>query len=235
MKLYIFYTPSHKVFLNSWLLKSLRDEYDLIIRQGRQECHTGSFMHEGWMKTMLEKANLILQAIRDNWHEVFIVSDVDIQFFGKTQDIIIDFMRGCDFAAQKDAVDGLNRNIAPDMSGHLCAGFFACRGNSKTLALWKDIKDHCLKNPSQNDQQALNYFLNGFKVNQKHNSYGVKWDYLPPRFFGPGTYLGTTLWSPGKILEIPWDILMHHANQTVGIANKIAQLEYVRQVVERRR
>jgi len=33
---------------------------------------------------------------------------------------------------------------------------------------------------------------------------------------------------------VPKDIVMHHANWTVGIKNKIAQLEYLRDIVKGR-
>ena len=41
-------------------------------------------------------------------------------------------------------------------------------------------------------------------------------------------------WEPGCELNIPQDIVMHHANWTIGIENKIAQLQYVRDIVNSR-
>jgi len=66
------------------------------------------------------------------------------------------------------------------------------------------------------------------------NSHRVRWGYLPPDFFGGGT-LTACVWSPGDSLPIPHNILLHHANWTVGLENKIAQLKYVKSVVDSRK
>jgi hypothetical protein len=62
----------------------------------------------------------------------------------------------------------------------------------------------------------------------------MKWKYLPVEFFGGGTLTGT-LWEPGLPLTVPENIFVHHANWTVGVSNKIAQLSYVRKIVEERK
>ena len=235
MRLYSIYTPSHKVFLKRWFLPTIRDDYELIMKQCPQECPKGLFMKNGWMKTLHRKIDLIINAIHNNWNDIFVFSDVDIQFFGKTKELILDSIKNFDFIAQKDANDSLNAEIVPDMSGHLCAGFFACKGNERTLRLWEEVKKYCLEKPHRHDQHGLNHYLNGFSAHKKDNLFGVTWDYLPPEFYSPGSYLGTGIWSSGKKLEIPENIVMHHANWTQGIRNKIAQLKYIKRTVGKRR
>ena len=51
---------------------------------------------------------------------------------------------------------------------------------------------------------------------------------------GGGTFTGHG-WKPEQKLTIPDEILMHHANYTQGIKNKIAQLKYVKTVVSKRK
>jgi hypothetical protein len=83
------------------------------------------------------------------------------------------------------------------------------------------------------DQNSFNQCI---KKKSKKNPYDIVWDYLPNVFFGAGTlaaYPGY-LWKPGRTLEIPAGILIHHANWTRGVKNKIAQLEYVRDIVHKR-
>src|SRR5207248_8702016 len=100
-----------------------------------QECPTGTFMSSGWNTTMFRKVDLIIRAIKENWQKIFIHADVDIQFFAETKSTILSSMLNQDLAIQRD-----------DIVGNACAGFFACRGNEKTLKLWQEVKTKMMKN-----------------------------------------------------------------------------------------
>jgi hypothetical protein len=62
---------------------------------------------------------------------------------------------------------------------------------------------------------------------------GARWRYLPRSFYTPGMSR-RAVWRPGDPVHPPRDIEMHHANWTLGIAHKIAQLEAVRRAVRAR-
>ncbi len=221
MKLYAIYTPSHAILKDNYFLPSLQDDFDLIIEPVEQTCESATFMSSGWTKTTIKKVDLIIRAIKENWGEIFIFSDVDIQFFSPIHDLILSHMTENDLIMQKNCPSGV-----------LCTGFFACKGNEKTLQLWQDVKKIMKKKSSQSDQITFNQCI---KRNSKKNPYGITWSYLPDIFFGAGTliaYPGYS-WHPGKKLPIPQDIVMHHANWTKGIDNKIAQLEYVKKAVNK--
>ena len=241
MRLYAFYTPSHEILKNEWFLPSLKDDYELKIEKYDQECPTGNYKKQGWVRAMLRKAEIIVHAIKDNCDGMFIYSDVDIQFFKPTQDLSCQLMKRKDLALQRDSPEG-----------GLCAGFFICRANWKTLKLWEDICRFLAKSDNRDDQDVLNDFLltsrivprmlnrlvEVFDKNKQwaihcrphfSNSYGIKWRYLPMEFFGGGTLTGKQ-WTPGTSLVIPRNIVLHHANWTVGLENKIAQLQYVRNI-----
>ena len=223
IRLYALYTPSHEVLKDTFFLPSLQDDFEVIFEFCEQTSPSATFMSEGWTQTTMRKVDLIIRAIEETWGDFFIFSDVDIQFFQPMQDIIIGLMEGKDIIMQKNNPEGV-----------LCTGFFACRSNEKTLHLWKDVKKTMEKKQSHSDQISFNQCI---KRNSKKNPYGVIWAYLPDTFFGGGTltaYAGY-LWKPGKTLPIPQDIMMHHANWTQGILNKIAQLEYVRSEVDKRK
>lgn len=256
MKMYAFCTPSHLILKEEWFLPSLQDDYNLVFRDleqiGRIEDHI--FGSPQFRQTMLCKVELIIQAIRDNQGEVFVFSDVDIQFFRPFKDIVLGLMEGKDLLIQQNAADG-----------ELCSGFFVCRGNEKTLALWQDIKEYITQSQDKEDQHALNHFLIYRKRNRiiqygsrclreilnmaircnlfpsqslallsdLKNDYRIRWGYLPKEFFSPGIAKKTN-WSPGIEFPIPADIIMHHANWTIGVENKIAQLRYVRDAVNKR-
>jgi len=223
MKLYALYTPSHAVLKDDFFLPSIQDDFDIILEFAEQACKSAQFMSKGWTDTTLRKVELIIRAIEENWGEIFIFSDVDIQFFGPIQDTIAMLMEDKDIIMQRNNPEGV-----------LCTGFFACRANEKTLRLWKDVKKVMEKTKTNSDQISFNQCI---KKKSKKNPYNIAWAYLPDNFFGAGTLIAYTgyLWKPGMSLPIPDDILMHHANWTKGVKNKIAQLRYVRDEVTRRR
>jgi hypothetical protein len=211
IKLYAFYTPSHAYMKDRWFLPSLKDDYELILEEFDQECPSATIMQTGWNSIMIHKIDLIIKGIKENWGKVFIHSDVDIQFFRPTKEIILQAMRDKDMVIQRD-----------DPYGEVCAGFFACRGNEKTLKLWQKIRENVLMPGNKaHDQDWLNSLI------YRSNPFNIAWDYLPNDFMGGGT-MTAKLWLPGKELPIPKTIAMHHANYTFGVDNKIAQLTYVK-------
>jgi hypothetical protein len=220
-KLYALYTPSHEILKDVFFLPSIKDDFEIILEFAQQTCESATFMNSGWTKTTLAKVDLIIRAIEENKDDIFIFSDVDIQFFGPIEELIMQLMENKDIVMQKNNPEGV-----------LCTGFFACRANEKTLQLWKDVKKHMQDHKQDSDQISFNKCI---KRKSKTNPYGVAWAYLPDIFFGAGTLIAYPgyLWKPGMELPIPDGILMHHANWTRGIKNKIAQLEYVQQYVER--
>jgi hypothetical protein len=219
MKLYAFYTPSHKAMMDTWFLPSIQDDYEIIIKEFPQESPSATYLSNGWTRTVIHKVEMLIDAVQENWHKIFIYSDTDIQFLGKTKNIILKHMEGKDLVFQKDSPKGT-----------LCTGFFACRGNEKTLKLWQDVKAFMQKTNKNGDvvgdQKSLNHCLRGC-----NNPYKISWDYLPKEFFGGGTFSGRG-WLPGQKLTIPQNALMHHANFTKGIDNKIAQLKYVKHQIK---
>lgn len=214
MKLYSFYTPTHEVFVQEWFLPTLQDEYTVILEQCEQSCPSGDFMAAGWLDTMLRKVDLILRGIDENWGDVFVHSDVDVQFFAPTQSLIEEAIANQDLVVQRDAP-----------WGELCAGFFACRANDAVRRLWSEIRSQIAAGANENDQVLLNNLLRGSDAHRD-----VRWSYLPDRIFSGGTLTGR-LWCPGEPLRVPENIVIHHANWTVGVENKLSQLRYVRELV----
>ena len=249
MKLYTYYTPSHQILKDEWFVPTLQDDYELCLQKYTQDCPSGNYKEEGWRKAMLRKSDLIIQAIKDNWNEIFVYSDIDIQFFRSMKTEVAKLMQGKDLLFQRDSP-----------GGSLCAGFFICRANHKTLKLWCDIQNALTKNDDKNkdDQDILNDLLlhradyfSDFPIKLKlrlkrffhqkngsflhsltglSNPHRITWAYLPIEFFGGGTLTGKH-WLPGMSLEVPANIVLHHANWTTGVPNKIAQLKFVKRIV----
>lgn len=251
MKLYSLCTSSHEKFKNEWFLPTLQDPYELILENSSVK-GAGFYFDESWVKVIHEKVELILQAIKQNPGEIFIYSDIDIQFFGPTQDAIQKSLSHCDLSVQQDSPYGI-----------MGAGFFACRSNERTLALWKDIQFYIQAHPENHDQEALNQlwldrtsfpidsfwkllsWLRKTSVQPLSNhlmtllkpklpsSINIKWNYLPPSFLSGGTLTGQ-LWEKGMAFPLPPDIILHHANWTQGVENKLAQMQLVRDHYEKR-
>lgn len=213
MRVYSLYTTSHRKLVDDWFLATLPHEMELILEFHHQECPSGNFETEGWLKTMLHKVDLILRGIEENWNGTFIHADVDIQFFGTC------VPQAEQALAQYDIV--YQRNCP---KGYPCAGFFACRGNEQTRNLWQTVKAICSAEHI-NDQRALHRLI--------RSKYPIRWGLLPDTFFGGGMFTGK-LWNVKADLFVPDDILMHHANWVIGVDEKIAQLQKVRDIVEAR-
>jgi hypothetical protein len=209
-RLYTIYSPSHEVLYNNWFLPSLKDDYEVVVKMIRQNFDPQNFLSIEWGATMLQKVELILAAIKAEWGGMFIYSDVDIQFFRSFRSVVEPLMDNKDIIFQRDNPQGTK-----------CAGFFVCRANEVTLALWQKVKKYMLDRRMNCDQTALNAVIGTSKV---------RWDFLPSEFFGGGTF-NNHHWNPGDSLPIPQNAIMHHANYTIGIENKLLQLQYVRQIV----
>jgi len=251
IKLYTFGSRSYRCIQEMYFEPSLQDDYEIIAEgyENQDYVEGAAYGTAEFNDAMILKTDLILRAIRENWGEIFIYSDVDVQFFRPTKDMVLKLMRGRDLVIQRDSP-----------LGFVCAGFFAARGNRKNLRLWEKIRQRAAEDRTTNDQIILNDILwkragcipFGVKRvmdfwkrrSRSHdrfesydffgNAFGVRWTYLPARFYSGGN-VRHQHWNPGDRMDIPADIVMHHANWTYGIANKMAQLQYVRHWVEQER
>jgi len=202
MKLYVIFTPSHRNLYENYFLKSVPDEFEIIPCEIPQECPTGEFYKEGWDKTCYKKIELYEKACAENQGELFLFSDVDIQFFGKIKDTLIEELGDYDIACQNDTAH------------YYCSGFWICRGNERTLNMFSEMK----KNYQSEDQTTMNRHIHLCKSK-----------FLSNKFFTVGHIL-STVWS-GQDFKIDYPILMHHANWVSGIDNKIKILDYVKRLI----
>ena len=210
MKLYSYYTPSHEVFFKNFLLPTAKREYQLVSHQEEyQFCPSANFESNGWRETQYNKVLFWIEAIQDNMGELILCTDADIQFLGPTKSVLKATMGRNDLLFQKN-----------NISGHICSGFFVCRCSYKTLNIFEIIAKR-LKSIMHIDGGGEQYVMQDLF---KEGWHGLKIGMLDRSKF----------WCPGKTYEdisslnIPSEILMHHANWTVGIDNKIKQLEHVK-------
>ena len=83
MKLYTNFSPSHRCLYENYFLKSLpKGEFELIIEENPQKCESGNWYQPGWEESCIMKSEFVLKACKESMGEIFVFSDVDVQFFG---------------------------------------------------------------------------------------------------------------------------------------------------------
>lgn len=207
--LYTLYTPSHRQLLEQYFQPSLPSDVEPHLvyfeNEGEGWIHDPSFC-----RAIIRKCETIVGAIRAHWGEVFIWSDVDVQFFGPMTEWVQRTTRDLDLVFQVDAPGPC-----------LCSGFFFCRGNDDTLRLWEDALAFVRTADSRGDEQF--YIRNQLWYGKRP----VRWGHLPPAFIGGGTFTGKC-WDPGGDFPVPQGLAMHHANWTAGPKFKVQQCDFVR-------
>lgn len=198
MKLYTFFSPSHKIFFDKYLKPSLAgSQIEIIIKEIPQDCKTGRFMDGGWNLSMRRKLQYVIDSIKENKNQYFIHSDCDVYFFSSPLKELLQSLSSYDIAFQNNK----------DKSQPLCAGFFICKANERTLNFFQN----CLININrfQHDQHAINEL--------RHN---IRYKILSDRFFCLGEN-----WNEDTEVRLPKDCIMFHANWAVGIERKLRLME----------
>lgn len=219
MKLLTFYSDSHEKMYNDYFLKSfnehLSNSFELIPKKIEQISKRGGFGDKGFEETMFEKIKHIISNIDVDSDEPMVFADCDIQFLkGFSEDILTE-LGDNDISFQNDVVC-------------VCAGFFITKQNDKTKSFFENVLSIMNQNlingelkKGISDQVIINHLIN--------NRYPLKFGILSKNkyFTVAASNLGPKQWN-GEEFQVPKDILVHHANWTVGIDRKFQLLEYVK-------
>lgn len=238
-------TPSHEILERDWFRPSFKDNCPLeVFHSGKVERCNGLWGSASFNTAIYDKTKFIMQQVARHQGEMLLWADVDIQFFEPVLPKLEALMGDNDMIFQKDC----------HLFHEICAGFFVTRCTKKTLLFW--YLAYLLVSTKKfliwvtrgkflyqyinimNDQRAVNLLLGIFAKppigKKRRNLFGIKWEYLPDIFYCPGVNY-SQIWKPGDHLNLPENIVIHHANWTLGIEHKIAQLEYVRDVIKQRK
>ena len=226
IKAYTLFTDSHKKFLTDYFIPTFpyRKEIELTILHRPQHCKTASFETEGWKDTMRDKSTCFYEKVSEcKDGEIFMFIDPDIQFFGDFYEDIITRMQNLDIAWQNDVIGGVN------------TGFFAVKNNKQTRGFFKTILGNLDSKDFSQEQVLANHLLQNASL---YPSIAVKWQFLPNSYWtyghvaaslNPNTGGCRGAWTPEALdFKVPKDIIIHHANWTQGIDNKIKLLELVK-------
>ena len=221
MKTYACYTETHRPLLERHFLPSLplrgfgmakpgtdRTLYDpraVELKELPQQSATGAFQSDGFQATCLAKVGYILEVLAAKLGgEPFIFSDVDVRFYGDPTADLMRLLGDSDILFQDDGPAGA------------CTGFMVMRPNPRVLEYWRKVSEW-MRDTNQLDQDAANRLL--------ETHFAPAWGLLPERYWTVGRK--GVVWNPGDPITPPADLLVHHANWTVGIENKMKLLEAV--------
>lgn len=240
LRMHVSYTESHREMLEEYFLPSVPSSLETITTRFEQECPSGEYQTDGWVRAVSRKLEVILAAIDDGARrgdEFFLFSDCDIQFFGDIAADLTRRMRGLDFLAIDD--------------GEYCTGFMAIRCDDRARFMWRAVAEALPGFPG--DQSATNDFLG------RHRQILARTRFLPARLrptawrahmaAGPiraglmprveyfnYMHLGLEdrVWDGERPVRVPPEMLarmrMMHANWTKGVDNKARLLEAVRRL-----
>jgi hypothetical protein len=216
MKLYTFYTETHKNLLDDYFLPSfekhnLKRHFDLEVLNGDQFSKTGDFNSDGTLDTWDQRLGMFIELIEENIDKWIIYSDCDIQFFGDFYEDIMSLAKDekTDMFAQSD-------------QGTICMGFMMVKCNKISKKFFQKIRKE-LKNFS-NDQMCANHY-------KGH----IRYQLLPEdKYFTIASVNGGGVWKKGDHnMILPDNMLVHHGNYTIGIENKVALMDFVKTRMEK--
>ena len=116
MKLYCFYTPSHKVFYRDWFKPSASREYEVVPHEHSEQISvSGEYAQMGWRETQYNKVLHWKKAVEDNMGDIIVCADVDIQFLSDTKNFFNGVLKDNDIAFQQSF-----------KGGPICSGLFVC-------------------------------------------------------------------------------------------------------------
>jgi hypothetical protein len=207
MNVLVVVSPSHEFLYQEHFLKTLPQGVSVI--EHRLDMNgNGAYLSKDWQTGVVSKLEVVLAYAKGHAGEVFILSDIDIQFFPtfKIEDSLKDFKQaGVDVLFQREVLRTDSREVN--------TGFYIARSTPYVINLLQDAIAICSKSSSQNDQVAINQLL-------RVPDFGKKWGLLPKTY-----YARSHGFPPQK------GIIIHHANRTLTTYSKAIQLRRVRKLI----
>lgn len=166
------------------------------------------------MSYKIKQIQNYLQNISDNENLIYLDADIHIR-----QDIVSHMNNELNFS-KKDI-------LFQSDDGDPCAGMFICKNSNKIKAFFNEVYDTMHSNREYYAQRSADQtaVLDVLKLRK------INYGFLSNRFttYGNLRVDKRSLWSPNsRKFRLPNDLVAFHANFTIGLENKIALLNYVR-------
>jgi hypothetical protein len=196
------HSDSHKEMYEKHFLPSFNDHLAKHCELSTRVLpyYAGSFGEDAFNEMGRESVAYTAGVIRQNIGRHMVVSGCDFRFYKDFMAEIEDALKGRDLV-------GLN-----DIYGPVCGDFLAFVASEKIVALYEWIV--------ANDRQ---YGNEQWTLNAGIKSLGLSVAMLPETFWTVGMQGG---WQ-GSAVSPPKDLRLHHANFTIGAANKLLLLDAV--------
>lgn len=207
MNLLIVTTDSHHAMYEEFFLKTVPRNIT-ILHKILSSVGEGSYQSKSWQEGVTAKLRWALENFEKFPEEIFVLSDVDIQFFPKFsfEDLHQEFEdSGRDILFQKETRFPACHEVN--------TGFYIARSTPWSVELFREAISVCESLTSQNDQVAINAILSS--RNQPE-----KWGHLPLRYY-----------ARSQGFPPPSDVVLHHANVTMNVGEKVSQMHRVKRCV----
>lgn len=213
-------TPSHEALARDAFLRTLPGDCRAELR--RAEAAPVVYGDPGWPRVVARKFELLERAFAAHADgSLFVMSDVDVRFYRPFAGELRALADGFDLLFQN------NRPGEPERLEHLCTGFVAVRAGAATRDFFRRARAvvERFDTPGVGDQRACIRAL-------AEAPEALRWRLLPERYWVP--YRHGPRWQPGDPLDPPLDLVLHHANWTVGNERKRLQIAAVERIVAAR-
>ena len=198
MKIFTFYSDSHKHLLDLFLKSFFKNcNLDLIVKKIDQKC-SGDYHSNGWKEAMISKIQYIIDSLNQcNEGEIMVHSDCDILICSDIENYIKESLINKDILFQWD-------------SSGVCMGFFACIKNDITIKFFNDLLSNL--DFHIDDQYCANSLLNSEEFSL------LKWGLFDYKTYTIG--MENKMYSIEESFNIPSDIKIFHANFTANLKDK---------------
>jgi len=213
-------TPSHEALARDYFLRTLPAGCRAELHRG--EAPAVVYGDPGWPRVVAGKFALLERAFAAHAEgELFVLSDVDIRFYRPIAQELRELAVGLDLLFQH------NHPGEPPAPEGLCTGFVVVRAGEPARRLFRRAREivERFDTPGVGDQRACIRAL-------AEGPGALRWGLLPERYWVP--YRHGPRWQPGTPLDPPADLVLHHANWTIGNERKRIQLAEVERIVAAR-
>lgn len=206
MNLYTCYTPSHKPLYWKYMVNTVYFDTSLVVHE-LPEIGDGTYRNPKWTVATHRKILMIQEVLKADIDDIFMFSDVDVQFFGPLTDIVTHSIRDYDIVTQADP--------SRDYDVMHCTGFMAIRVNDEMRDLFKKVLIQMAEKPNLDDQDAFNVVVREGNYNIGTFDPQIVWSHRQQ-------------WNPDDPISVPKECAVHHANWVHGVRHKAMQLDTVR-------
>lgn len=207
MNLLIVTTDSHYEMYENFFLKTVPKNITTL-HKVLTSVGDGRYQSSSWQEGVTTKLKWALECFEQFPSEIFVLSDVDMQFFPTFS-----------FENLKQELHASGRDILFQKETRFseCAevntGFYIARSTPWSIELLREAISYCEALTNQNDQIAINTILSS-------RDQPSKWGHLPLRYY-----------ARSQGFPPPSDVVLHHANVTMNVGEKISQMHRVKRWV----